>query len=315
MKRANRGPRRPSPAATGNNNRQQAPKSKNHLRRQRKDDDGTNAPRRPQAKPAGPQLRAADGTPVGPDGLQRVAKLLAWRGLCSRREAEKLIEHGNVLVNDVPVREPGARCAPNDDLQLTAHGDRWLAGQLSVIINKPVGIVSTQAEDDQQPAWQLLTADRAVPGCDPAIIQAVAEKPWQLHVAGRLDRASRGLLLLTQNGVLARTVTGTRTLAKRYLVRTNASASPAQITELTRLRRLDGEPILPMRVTRAQRGQLRFELNEGKKHQIRRACAEVGLQVTDLLRDELGPLNLRGIPEGTWRPVTKEELSRMERNR
>ena len=219
-----------------------------------------------QVQPAPqPQQRAADGTPVGADGKQRVAKLLAWRGLCSRREAERLIEHGNVLVNGVVIREPGARCAPDDDLQLTAYGDRWLAGQLTVLLHKPVGIVSTQAEENQQPAWQLLTAERAVPGCDPAIVQAVSDKPWQLHVAGRLDRASRGLLLLTQDGVLARTVTGTRTLTKHYQVKTDSPANPAQITELNRMRRLEGEPILPMHVTRGQRGALRFELQEGKK--------------------------------------------------
>jgi 23S rRNA pseudouridine2604 synthase len=252
---------------------------------------------------------------VGPDGKQRVAKLLAWRGLCSRREAEKLIEHGNVLVNGVVIREPGARCAPEDDLQLTAYGDRWLAGQLTVLLHKPVGIVSTQAEENQQPAWQLLTADRAVPGCDPEIVQAVSDKPWQLHVAGRLDRASRGLLLLTQDGVLARTVTGTRTLTKHYQVKTDSPANPAQITELNRMRRLEGEPILSMHVTHGQRGVLRFELQEGKKHHIRRACEAVQLKVTDLFRDRIGSLSAGGLPEGCWRPVTAEELEQLGRKR
>ena len=66
-----------------------------------------------------------------------------------------------------------------------------------------------------------------------------------------------------------------------------------------------------MKVTRSGRGDLRFELREGKKHPIRRACTAVGLTVVDLLRDELGPLDIRGLPEGCWRPLTDGERARL----
>ena len=110
---------------------------------------------------------------------------------------------------------------------------------------------------------------------------------------------------------MARAVTGSRRIAKRYIVRCDTPPTPAQITELGRLRRLDEEPILPMKVTRSGRGDIRFELHEGKKHQIRRACATVGLTVVDLLRDELGPLAIKGLPEGCWRPLTEGERTRL----
>ena len=75
-----------------------------------------------------------DLIPVGEDGLQRVAKLLAWRGLCSRREAERLIAHGNVTVDGVVVSDQGARCKPDADIALTAYGSRWLDNQFSVVL-------------------------------------------------------------------------------------------------------------------------------------------------------------------------------------
>ena len=248
---------------------------------------------------------------VGDDRRQRVAKLMAWRGLCSRREAERLMANGEVMVDGVVVREPGSKCLPDAVITLRSRGQRWLAHQVSVLLHKPCGVVSTQPEADQVPAWRLLTTASVHAAADPAVVQRVVAKPWTLAVAGRLDRDSRGLLLLTQDGTLARLVTGSGRIAKRYRVELAEPVNDDQLHALNGAMRLDDRPLRPMRVTRLGQRCLGFVLREGRKHQIRRVCAALSLTVTDLLREAIGPCRLGDLPVGCWRPVEEDELRQL----
>lgn len=242
---------------------------------------------------------------------ERVAKLMANRGLCSRREAERLIEQGLVLVDGVAMREQGCKARPDADIRVAPHGEAQLAEQVTIVLHKPVGVVSTQPEAGQTPAWKLVTARSAHgPGAPAARARATGE-PWTLAVAGRLDRASRGLLLMTQDGSIARRIIGGHGVEKCYLVRIDTPATDLQIRKLRGPLRLDEEPLQPMRVERVADDTLRFVLVEGKKHQIRRLCRRFGLNVTDLFRVAIGPLQLGDLPEGKWRVVQPEELERL----
>lgn len=235
---------------------------------------------------------------------QRLAKVMAQRGLCSRREAERLIASGSVLVDGRIIDQQGVPVQPDAAIEIRGVGRDWLARRVSVLLHKPVGLVSTQPEDGQTPAWTLITRERLIGGGDAELIAAAVAKPWHLAVAGRLDLESRGLLLLTSDGVLARRVTGGHELAKRYQVAVERAVDEATLQRLNGPLRLDGRDLLPMRVRRLEPRLLEFELREGRKHQIRRVCRDQGLRVADLLRTAIGPWRLGDLPEGHWRLLT-----------
>lgn len=240
-------------------------------------------------------------TPV----LERVSKLMTNRGLCSRREADRLIADGLVRVDGVIV-ELGAKAAPDARIEIKPSGERRLAAHVTVLLHKPKGIVSTQPTGDQIAAWTLITLDRFLGDAHREASERACAKPWTMATAGRLDATSRGLLVLTQDGVLARRITGSHEIAKRYLVEVDQPVSDAVLAALRGANALDGEPLLPMEVDRVAPRRLRFVLREGRKHQIRRVCQTHGLAVRDLLREAVGSWELGDLPEGRWRVVTGE---------
>lgn len=241
--------------------------------------------------------------------MERVAKLMARRGMCSRREAERLIDAGQVLVDGAVVSEQGAKARDDADIRIGTAGAAELSGKLTVLLHKPVGIVSTQPEPGQIPAWKLLQRESAFGEVDAGELARALAELSTLSVAGRLDRASRGLLVLTQDGVLARRIIGGNGVEKEYVVRTAEAASEEQVRKLRAPMSLDGRALLPMSVRRFGPKILRFVLVEGMKHQIRRACRKVGLTVEDLFRDRIGPFRIGELPEGRWRFAREEELS------
>lgn len=244
---------------------------------------------------------------------ERVAKLMAARGLCSRREAERLIDAGAVLVDGVVVRAQGAKAAADADIQISGAGRTLLGDRFTVVLHKPVGVVSTQPEPGQTEAWELLRPANAHRGVPAALVGRVTADPSTFAVAGRLDRASRGLLVLTQDGTVARRIIGGEGVEKEYLVRTSDTATDGQIRRLNGPLELDDQPLLPMRVERVDDETLRFVLVEGKKHQIRRLCRRFGLTVVDLFRTAIGPLWIGDLREGRWRVVAAEELEHLRR--
>jgi 23S rRNA pseudouridine2604 synthase len=242
---------------------------------------------------------------------ERVAKLMASRGLCSRREAERLIGEGLVLVDGVVVREQGCKALSDADIRVAPAGAAHLASRATILLHKPVGVVSALPTGTQVPAWKLVTAQRAHGAVEPADLARVTAEPSTLAVAGRLDRASRGLLVMTLDGNVARRIIAGHGVEKCYVVRTAEAATDGQIHKLRGRLRLDGQPLLPMRVERRAENTLRFVLVEGKKHQIRRLCRRVGLTVVDLFRTAIGPLAIGDLPEGKWRMVRPAELERL----
>jgi len=234
---------------------------------------------------------------------QRVNRWLAQQGVCSRREAEALIAQGLVSIDGAVVKDVGRKIAPGQTLMLADRAEAGLAGQLTAVLHKPVGVVSAQPEPGQTPAVRLLSKANLV-GEAPSIPGA----DTSLAPLGRLDMDSRGLLLLSEDGVLAKAVIGPESaLDKEYLVRVAGQVTEGKLKQLRHGLRLDGRQLKPAKVTVVGEGRLKFVLTEGRNRQIRRMCDLVGLSVADLLRVRIGPLQLGDLAEGKWRALTAAE--------
>ncbi len=230
---------------------------------------------------------------------QRINKWLAQNGVCSRREAEDLIARGLVSIDGVAVMDAGHKIAPGQTLVLS---DGALGAHTSVVIHKPVGIVSAQPEGDQVPAARLLRPENQWGDKGP-----IPGSKQTLPALGRLDQDSRGLLILSDDGVLAKAIIGPEsTLEKEYRVRVRGEITDEKLDWLRHGLELDGRQLKPARV--AAKGDLMgFILREGRNRQIRRMCELVDLEVYDLLRVRIGPLVLGELPEGMWRHLASEE--------
>jgi 23S rRNA pseudouridine2604 synthase len=238
---------------------------------------------------------------------QRVNRWLAQSGVCSRREAEALIARGLISIDGEPVGDLGRKIHAGQTLTLADDAQAHLEGQLSILIHKPVGVVSAQPEDHQFPAVRLVTRD-ALWGDAQGATVSIPDAKTRLAPVGRLDRDSRGLLILSEDGVLAKAVIGPASdLEKEYLVQVEGAITDQTLALLRHGLELDGRKLKPARVTLIAPGRLRFILKEGRNRQIRRMCDAVGLSVVDLFRLRIGPIRLGDLPEGRWRPLTAAE--------
>jgi 23S rRNA pseudouridine2604 synthase len=245
----------------------------------------------------------------------RLNKRMAELGLCSRREADDWIERGWVRVNG-QVAQIGQPVSVSDQIEVLKQARQQQNEQVTVLLNKPVGYVSGQPEHGYQSAAVLILPEHHWRD-DPTRKRFSAQHLRGLAPAGRLDIDSTGLLVLTQDGRVARTLIGENSaVEKEYLVRVtyqdtaqNVKAHfPAQ--QLARLRHglsLDGKALKRAEVEWQNTEQLRFVLTEGKKRQIRRMCELVGLQVVGLKRVRIGRVKLGHLPVGQWRYLAPGE--------
>lgn len=236
--------------------------------------------------------------------LIRLSKHMAQLNLCSRREADEYIEKGWVLVNGKPA-VLGQKVCATDKIELLPQAQQNIHNKITVILHKPVGYVSSQPEKNYLSALSLITADNFYsPNNEP-----MPKLPLKgLAPAGRLDIDSTGLLLLTQNGVLAKKIIGEESLIKKeYLVRIQGKLDEQGLKLLNFGLSLDGKKLKPAIVTRQNEQQLKFILQEGKKRQIRRMCALVGVKVIGLKRVRIGKIKLADLPLGKWRVLKDNE--------
>jgi 23S rRNA pseudouridine2604 synthase len=240
----------------------------------------------------------------------RLSKVMAERGICSRREADEWIINGWVKVDGVIIDTLGTRIKPDAEIIISGYAYEQQAEQVTILLHKPVGFVSGQAEDDYQPAIVLVHPDNEWLD-DPDLYDPKEFQRGFLHglaPAGRLDIDSTGLLVLTQDGRVARHLIGEdSTVEKEYLVRVEGTLSDTDLQRLNHGLSLDGEKLKPAKVSWQNEDQLRFVLREGKKRQIRRMCEMVGLHVVGLKRVRIGSVNLGKLPLGQWRYLRHNE--------
>ncbi len=277
--------------------------------------------------------------PPGTPATSRLNKRMAELGMASRREADDWIGRGWVKVNG-EVAAMGMQVTPDARIEVNkqAHGQQ--ANQVTILVNKPMGIVSGQAEDGHLPAITLVQPQNRWAE-DNARFFFHPKQLQSLVPAGRLDIDSIGLLVLTQDGRVARQLIGEDSvMEKEYLVRvvylgldktgapqtdanpgqlirmddddpvtTNVQAvfSPALLAKLRHGLQLDGQALKPAKVSWQNPEQLRVVLTEGKKRQIRRMCELVGLKVVGLKRVRIGNVMLGNLPLGQWRYLAPHE--------
>lgn len=231
---------------------------------------------------------------------ERLQKLIASAGLCSRRTAEEWIAAGRVRVNGA-LASIGDRADPETDT-VTVDGIPLpeTASPVYLMLNKPRGYVTTLSDE-----YGRRTAAELVAGCGARV-----------YPVGRLDRDSEGLLLFTNDGDLAQRLLHPRhEVDKVYLVTVRGDIRGAA-ERLMAITELDGEPIAPAQAEEVSRheGQalLRVTIHQGKNRQVRRMCARIGLHVARLQRIQEDTLLLGDLPPGKWRYLTDRELQEIK---
>jgi 23S rRNA pseudouridine2604 synthase len=263
---------------------------------------------RPPARLSAPDPRAGVPAVAAPsDDTPRLSKRMGELGLCSRREADAWIENGWVRVDGVVVTTLGARVTRRARIEIDAAATRHQDEQVTVLLNKPIGYVSGQAEDGHPPAISLIRPENRWAG-DPAPLRFKPGHLRGLAPAGRLDIDSTGLLVFTQDGRVARRLIGDDSeVEKEYLVRVEGMLPEAGLARLRHGLTLDGVVLRPAKVSWQNEHQLRVVLREGRKRQIRRMCELVGLTVTGLKRVRSGGVPLGPLPIGQWRYLRRDE--------
>ncbi len=233
----------------------------------------------------------------------RLQKLLSQAGVASRRAAEKLIAEGRVTVNGRTIQEMGARADPVAD-EVRVDGRRIkLAGRLRyILLCKPAGVVTTRSDPQRRTT----------------VIDLIGVREY-VYPVGRLDYDTEGLLLLTNDGELAATLTHPRHGVERtYEAHVAGMPDDGAIDRLRRGIPLDGRRTLPADVTLVTRGRrdrdgvLLLTIREGRNRQIRRMCEAVGHPVKTLRRVRIGPVTDRRLKPGEWRELTRREVEKLK---
>ncbi len=229
---------------------------------------------------------------------ERLNRFLARRGVASRRAADALISAGRVTVNGRRGSLGGVVDAASDRVAVDGRPVAGPAPPVTLALNKPAGVVSTRRDPQRRPTVMSLV--EPLPGLVPI---------------GRLDADTRGLLLLTTDGDLAHRVSHPRFgVSKRYAVTAAAAPSAAQLAALRRGVTLHDGPVRPRRVERGDDARLlEITLGEGRKREVRRLCAAVGVEVVDLVRLAVGPVTLGRLAEGRSRRLSVAEDASLRR--
>lgn len=238
------------------------------------------------------------------DTLTRLSKIMAHRGLCSRREADKLIEQGLVEVDGKVVDELGTKVVSNVKIKILTEGKKELSRKVTLALHKPRDYVSSQPEKNYKSALELIRKENYFGSDYRSFIQK------GLAPLGRLDIDSTGLIIYSQNGVLAKSIIGdSSNIEKEYEVNiTGDSLSKKTINLLEFGLTLDGVKLRPAKITKHSPTFFSITLTQGRKRQIRRMCELVGLKVTRIKRVRVGKLKLKDLPEGMWTFVTESEI-------
>ena len=296
--------------------------------------------KKPVSNPAGgaPTFGGQAKTSAGAT-TSRLNKRMAELQMASRREADDWIGRGWVKVNG-ELASMGMQVTADARIEVSKQAQGMQANQVTILVNKPMGIVSGQAEDGHLPAITLVQPQNRWVD-DNARFFFHPKQLQSLVPAGRLDIDSIGLLVLTQDGRVARQLIGEESvMEKEYLVRvafvgltsygtplldqfpgqlirmddddpitTNVQAifPSALLAKLRHGLSLDGQALKPAQVAWQNPEQLRVVLTEGKKRQIRRMCELVGLKVVGLKRVRIGSVMLGNLPLGQWRYLAPHE--------
>lgn len=231
--------------------------------------------------------------------MERLQKYLARCGVASRRKAEELIAAGRVAVNGQVIREAGISVSEADKVTVDNKPVKLTTEFVYYVLNKPRGVITTSLDEQgRKTVTDLVPRNPRVVAC------------------GRLDSASRGLVLLTNDGDLCYEMTHPKfEHEKEYMVVATINHGPAIEERIKRLQqglKLEDGMTAPAEVTSIKRQEMRVHftitIHEGRNRQIRRMCSAVGFDVVDLIRTRVGKVSLGNLPEGKWRLVKRSEI-------
>jgi len=241
-----------------------------------------------------------DGGPI------RLSKYLSQNNICSRREAEYFIERGWLKVDGRIIREQGTRVTESSTVVLDQRAIDHQSRFVTVLMNKPIGFVSGKAEAGRKPAASLIRKSNHFGHAREA--SSIGWPLTGLAPAGRLDSDSTGLLVLTQDGRIAKQLISANSgVEKEYMVRTDLPLSDTQVDQLKFGLSLDGVTLKPAKVIPIDSNYFRVVLKEGRNRQIRRMCELIGLRAIALKRVRIGRIVLGSLPVGKWRLMRSDE--------
>lgn len=236
----------------------------------------------------------------------RLSKLLSQRGICSRREADEYIQKGWVYVDGVCVDVLGTKVPPNAKINLKRELRQEKHNKVTILLNKPLGYVSCMPEKGYIPAIELITPENQ----DTYFSKASLEEShlYKLAPAGRLDINSKGLLVFTQCGAIAKQLIGDESpVEKEYFVRVEGRLTDEKFALLEQGLSLDGKFLKRAKVTPISHTTFSIILVEGKKRQIRRMCELLDLEAVELKRVRIGKVKLGKLQIGQWRFLEAHE--------
>lgn len=226
---------------------------------------------------------------------------------CSRREADEWIENGWVRVDGVVVTTLGTRAHPNARIEIQEEARRHQTESVTIVLNKPADTASGAVNADGESALQLIRPENRWAEDDTKFVFKATHLRG-LQLAGKLDPEATGMLVFTQEGSVARRITGDETrLEKEYMVRVDGELSPEGLRLLNHGLSLDDVKLKRAQVSWQNEQQLRFVLHESRKRQIQRMCELVGLRVTGIKRIRIGSVSLGKLPAGQWRYLRENE--------
>lgn len=227
--------------------------------------------------------------------------------MCSRRAADEWIENGWVRVDGVVVTTLGTRAHPNAQIEIREEAGKHQTESVTIVLNKPLDKDSVQEDGGAEGALQLIRPENRWLE-DENRMNFKATHLRGLAQAGKLDAESTGMLVFTQEGSVARRITGDDTrLEKEYMVRVEGELSPAGMKLLNHGLELDEVKLKRAQVSWQNEQQLRFVLHESRKRQIQRMCELVGLHVVSIKRIRIGSVSLGKLPAGQWRYLRDNE--------
>lgn len=226
---------------------------------------------------------------------QRLSKVLSGAGVASRRAAEKLIFEGRVKVNGKVTLVPQTMVSFDDDL-IDVDGKRLRSSEKKVyfLLNKPEGYLCSHVP---------FTPNSKL------VVDLFADLPYRLFTVGRLDRETTGLLIVTNDGKLANKLMHPRFgFEKEYLAKVFEEVMPEHLEMISKGAFVEGKKVVPHSVRKIRRGTLKIVVGEGRKREVRILLQNAGLEVLELSRIRLGPIQLGTLPLGAYREMTSKEL-------
>lgn len=222
----------------------------------------------------------------------RIEKFLSEQGIMSRREAQALMKKGDILLNGKKIKETGIKINPAvDKITIANQGEVKLKAKETVAVHKPRGVISSKDEDGVKTIFDIFPQFA------------------HLNCVGRLDKESEGLILLSNDGIVTKMVTGKdHIIEKEYVVETRENIMPAMMARMSKGIKLKDGWTKPARAEKIDKHTFRIVLIEGKKHQIRRMADACRLTIKSLKRIRVGNIELGGMYAGQWKKVDRKDI-------